>query len=187
MTTSVFTEMLTIFHSSEADLPKVLGLFEQVMGNQKNPHYKVWEHIDTDSIVNDIRSNRQYKLCKNDEIVAVFTVLLSDELIWQERETHTSVYLHRIVANPKWKGEKLFANIVEWVSDYARSLHRTSIRMDTWADNNKLIEYYKTYGFSVLDTITTSHSCSLPEQNRGIEVMLLELPIELENGKNNFH
>lgn len=187
MTMTLFNETHTISPSSDLDIPTVLGLFEKVIVHQNNPQYKVWNHIDTDSILQDIHLQRQYKLCKNYEILAVFTVLLSDELIWQERETHKSVYLHRIVANPKFKGQKLFSKILLWVRDFARLQHRTSIRMDTWADNSKLIEYYQTYGFSIVDSITTNHSCSLPEQNRGIEVTLLELPIDQDNGKNNVH
>jgi len=187
MIMTLFNETLTISPSSNSDIPTVLGIFEQVIVHQNNPQYKVWNHIDTDSILQDIHFQRQYKVCKNDEILAVFTVLLSDELIWQERETHTSVYLHRIVANPKFKGQKHFSKILHWVIEFAHSQNRHSIRMDTWADNRKLIEYYQTYGFSIVDSITTNHSCSLPEQNRGIEVTLLELPIDQDNGKNTIH
>lgn len=178
MNSTVQVDTLKISPTSELDIPTVLEIFEQVIGPQKNPQYTVWERIDTDSILNDIHSHRQYKVCIDNEILAVFAILQSDELIWQNRELNSSLYLHRIVAQPKMKGQKLFKYILDWCIALAKSTKKNSIRMDTWADNEKLLRYYHTFGFKSVSVVTTSHSCKLPEQNRGIEVALLELPID---------
>ena len=46
--------------------------------------------------------------------------------------------------------------------------------MDTWADNLKIIDYYKSYGFRVIEDYKTSDSKELPEQHRNLNVTLLE-------------
>ena len=50
--------------------------------------------------------------------------------------------------------------------------------MDTWADNEKIIEYYKTFGFKFLENYKTSNEPELPIQNRNLEVALLELKLD---------
>ena len=49
--------------------------------------------------------------------------------------------------------------------------------MDTWAGNEKLINYYKSYGFRFIENYTTANTEDLPEQHRNLKVALLELTI----------
>jgi hypothetical protein len=46
--------------------------------------------------------------------------------------------------------------------------------MDTWANNPTLIEYYKTFGFNVIENYTTPDSIGLPVHNRNLALTLLE-------------
>ena len=85
-----------------------------------------------------------------------------------------SIYLHRIVVNPRFKGQKLFGTILEWAIDHAGAKRLQSIRMDTWASNEKIIDYYKTFGFSFVETFTTPDTEELPQHNRKLALALLE-------------
>ena len=49
--------------------------------------------------------------------------------------------------------------------------------MDTWANNSTLIEYYKTFGFNVIENYTTPDSIELPVHNRNLALTLLEYKI----------
>ncbi len=41
--------------------------------------------------------------------------------------------------------------------------------MDTWADNSKLIEYYKSFGFEFIKNYKTTNAPELPIQNRKLD------------------
>ena len=53
-------------------------------------------------------------------IAMVFSVRYSDKLIWRELDEGGSIYLHRIVVNPAFKGRKLFGVILDWAIDHVK-------------------------------------------------------------------
>ena len=65
-----------------------------------------------------------------------------------------SIYLHRIVVNPEFKGQKLFGEILDWAIEHSKQNGLDSVRMDTWAANPTVIEYYKGCGFAFIENYT---------------------------------
>ncbi len=177
---SSLTEHRDISQTSTADLPVVLWLFDQVKALQGKGGYKVWQEIDRKSLEKDIQNGLQYKIVKNKEIVCVFSIQLSDPFIWREKDQNDALYLHRIVVNQKYKGEKQFGKILEWAKQYALTSGLKYLRMDTWADNQQLINYYKSFGFVFIENYKTADLLELPAQNRDLEVALLELKLTAE-------
>jgi hypothetical protein len=53
--------------------------------------------------------------------------------------------------------------------------------MDTWADNHKIIEYYKSFGFEFIENYKTANAIELPIQNRNLNVALLQMESLLIN------
>jgi hypothetical protein len=51
------------------------------------------------------------------------------------------------------------------------------VRMDTWADNKKIIDYYKSFGFEFIENYKTTNATELPIQNRNLNVALLEMEL----------
>jgi ribosomal protein S18 acetylase RimI-like enzyme len=49
--------------------------------------------------------------------------------------------------------------------------------MDTWADNERLIDYYKSFGFEFIEYYRTTDAAELPIQNRNLNVALLEMVV----------
>ncbi len=49
--------------------------------------------------------------------------------------------------------------------------------MDSWADNKKIIDYYKSFGFELTEICKTSNADELSIQNRNLNVALLELKL----------
>ena len=104
----------------------------------------------------------------------MFSVGYADKIIWRHFDKGDSIYLHRIVVNPEFKGQKLFGKILDWAIDHCKQKELTSIRMDTWAANPTIIEYYKTFGFTIIENYTTPDSTELPVHNRNLELTLME-------------
>ena len=85
-----------------------------------------------------------------------------------------SIYLHRIVVNPEFKGQRLFGTILDWAIEHSKQKGLSSIRMDTWAANPTIIDYYKSFGFAFIENYTTPDSEELPVHNRNLALTLLE-------------
>ena len=67
---------------------------------------------------------------------------------------------------------------MNWCVDHAIKRELPHIRMDTWADNPTLVEYYKSFGFRIAGNFTTPNSEELPIQQRDNRVVLLEFEIQ---------
>src|SRR5689334_11839980 len=136
-----------IVNTTMQDWETVLQLFEQAMKLQGVNNYKVWDSIDINGLEKDIRNQLQYKIVQDDTIICIFSVQFNDPHIWRDRDRNDAIYLHRIVVNPLFKGQGQFQKVLTWAMGYARAKNLNYIRMDTWADNQKIIEYYKSFGF----------------------------------------
>jgi ribosomal protein S18 acetylase RimI-like enzyme len=163
-----------IRHTEMADLEFIYELFEHSIIYQESKGYPVWRNYDKNAIVKDIEDKNQYKVIINSVTAIAFSVAYRDKIIWRDLDKGDSVYLHRIVINPQFKGQKLFGLIVQWALEHIRHKGLNSIRMDTWATNTTIINYYKTFGFEIIEHYTTPDSAELPVHNRNLALTLLE-------------
>jgi GNAT superfamily N-acetyltransferase len=161
-----------------ADLPKIFELFEQSIKYQEQHGYPVWKNYDKNAIINDIETKNQYKVAINSKTAIVFSVCYTDKIIWRHHENGDSIYLHRIVVNPAFKGQKLFGIILEWVTTLCQGKGIKNIRMDTWQANPTIVNYYQGFGFHFVENFTTPDSTDLPVHNRNLALTLLEYKIE---------
>ncbi len=163
-----------ILNTEKKDLEFCYWLFEEAIAYQKSKGYKVWNGYDKGVLQVDVENRLQYKVTDGYQILCIFSVCYSDKVIWGERDRGDAVYLHRVVVNPNFKGQKQFGKIVDWTIAHAREKKMRYIRMDTWADNPNIIEYYKSFGFKCTGASTTPDSQELPIQARNLSLALLE-------------
>lgn len=159
------------------DATEVFTLFDHSIRYQEKHGYPSWRNYDRSAVLNDIENQRQFKVLINQRIAIVFSIRYDDKIIWREHDKGESIYLHRIVVNPDFKGQKLFGKILEWaIADCSRKGLK-NVRMDTWADNPTIIEYYKGFGFAVVENFVTPNTAQLPVHNRNLALTLLEYQI----------
>ena len=166
-------EYFQILNTTIADLPTILSLFEQAMHLQGKNGYRVWDSIDRVALEKDIENKLQFKIVNGDAILCLFSIQFNDPFIWRERDKDKAIYLHRIVVNPNFKGQKMFDKVLAWAKTYAHQHQLDFIRMDTWAENEKIINYYKSFGFTFIENYKTPDVAELPIQNRNLNVALL--------------
>ena len=157
------------------DLETIYQLFEQAITYQKANNYVGWNAYDKDFIQREIQEGLHYKITADGQILAVFSTCLNDEFIWREKETGNAFYLHRVITNPAFKGQRQFEKVLNWAIDYAGQQGRVYIRIDTWLNNPKIIDFYKGYGFQFVEAFTTDDTDKLPVQHRNLSLALLEL------------
>lgn len=169
-----------IRNTEMSDLPQIFDLFEQSISYQEKNGYPTWRNYDRNAIIKDIEDKNQYKIVINSETAIVFSVCYTDKIIWRSLDKGKSIYLHRIVVNPKLKGQKLFGKILDWAIDHCKENDLSSVRMDTWAANSTIIQYYASYGFKIIENYTTPDNIELPVHNRNLELTLLEIKVSSE-------
>lgn len=167
-----------IENTTAEDLPLVYELFDQSIIYQESKGYPTWKNYDKNALVRDVENKNQYKIVIDSQIAIVFSACYSDKVIWREREQGDAVYLHRIVVNPTFKGQKLFEKILNWSIGHAREKNLRFVRMDTWANNPTIINYYVGYGFKHLENYTTPDTNELPLHNRKLALALLEMKVQ---------
>lgn len=171
------TDPYDIQNTEMSDLQFIYELFEHSIQYQEKHGYPVWKNYDKEAIVRDIENKNQYKAVVDGKTAIVFSVCYADKVIWRDFEKGDAVYLHRIVVNPEFKGQKLFGTIVNWCINHCRAKGLQYIRMDTWATNPTIISYYKGFGFRFVENFTTPNSPELPVHNRNLALTLLEYEI----------
>lgn len=170
-------KLITIIPAVPNDLPIICQLFEAAIQFQQQNNYIGWNSYDKDFIRLDIEKGLLYKMVHENEVICAFSICYSDAMIWREKEQANAIYLHRVIVNEEHRGEKLFRKVLDWAISIAREKRLTYIRIDTWANNAKLIAYYTAYGFSFVENYTTANILDLPVQHRNLTVALLELKV----------
>ncbi|HZY78112.1 MAG TPA: GNAT family N-acetyltransferase [Cyclobacteriaceae bacterium] len=166
-----------IVNTTKNDLPLIYDLFDQSAVYQEKHGYPSWRNYDRNAIVKDIDDGHQYKILIDGKVAIVFSVCYTDKIIWRHFDKGDSIYLHRIVGNTDFKGQRLFGVILDWAIDHCKQNGFNCIRMDTWAANPRIVEYYKGFGFNFIENFTTPDSDELPVHNRKLALTLLEYSI----------
>jgi ribosomal protein S18 acetylase RimI-like enzyme len=156
------------------DLADIIRWFDESIAYQERRGYPSWRNYDQDAVRRDIEKKNSYKVVNENGAGIAFSVNYRDPVIWRHMDDGLSLYLHRIVVNPGFKGQKLFGVVLDWAIRHSRQKNLTNIRMDTWANNPNIINYYKTFGFEVIEDFTTPDVEELPVHNRNLALTLLE-------------
>jgi ribosomal protein S18 acetylase RimI-like enzyme len=170
--------MVEVINTEMCDLEQVFELFEHSNNYQEKKGYPVWRNYDKNAIIKDIEDKNHYKVVLDSKTAIVFSVRYSDKVIWRELDKGNSIYLHRIVVNPEFKGQRLFGSILDWVIEHSKQKGLMSIRLDTWSANPTIINYYRSFGFTFIENYTTPDIDELPVHNRNLALTLLEYKLQ---------
>lgn len=167
---------LQVQSSLAADIDAIFQFYDMAIAHQKKVFNKHWQGFSREMVQTEIDENRQYKILVDGVVACVFAVTFNDQLIWGERD-HDAIYIHRIVTHPEFRGYSFVKEIIKWAKDYAAKNDIKFIRMDTWADNEKLLEYYTGCGFDYVGVVTMEKTDGLPKHYEGISLSLFEIAL----------
>ena len=167
-----------IVNSSIEDIDTIFKLYDAAIEHQKKVFHKHWQGFERELIQKEIEEKRQWKIISDKEIACIFAVTYNDVAIWKERDDDPSIYIHRIVTNPKFRGQAFVREIVDWAKIFCKANGKKFLRMDTWADNPKLIEYYTGCGFNYVGESRPENLEGLPKHYSGNPLALFEIEIE---------
>ncbi|MGB3150605.1 MAG: GNAT family N-acetyltransferase [Maribacter sp.] len=138
----------------------------------------VWPKFKRELVETELAEERQFKILINETLACVWAITLTDEQIWEERNTDSAIYIHRIATNPKFRGQNFVGTIVKWAKEYAKENHKRFVRLDTLGNNTKLIEHYTNAGFDFLGIFNLKNTDSLPDHYQNAPVCLFQIDLE---------
>ena len=167
-------QMLRVTSASLENLEAVRAIYADGRITQRSQGSTVWPEFSDDAIRREIDGHLLFLILAGDELAGVFSVAYEDGAIWRERECGAHVYLHRIVRAHAYRGGGIIDAVLEWARGQCRALGRAGLRMDTWANNTQLINYYRKLGFDLVGTQRIDTDSRLPAHYHGLEFALLE-------------
>lgn len=169
---------MQITTSSIHDIDEIFRLYK-IDSDYKKEKKKVvvWPDFKRALVETEIAEKRQWKLIIDDEVACLWAITFSDAQIWEERDNSTSIYIHRIATNPKFRGNNYMNTIVTWAKTYAQSIEKRFIRLDTLGNNTKLIEHYQNAGFDFLGMFDLKNTDMLPDHYQDQPACLFEIDL----------
>ena len=169
---------MTIKNVTASDIEKIFALYKIASNYQREKKTViVWPDFDREMVINEIAENRQFKLIVNNEVVCIWAITFSDEQIWEDSNTDSAIYIHRIAVNPNFRGNNYIATITNWAKEYALKKEIQFIRLDTLGENKNLITHYKNAGFHFLGLFNLKNTSNLPDHYKLAPVCLFEIDL----------
>ncbi|QQR97014.1 MAG: GNAT family N-acetyltransferase [Sphingobacteriales bacterium] len=158
------------------DLATIFQLYDMATSFQKTVYEKQWEGFEQSLIEKEIEENRLWKISADKQTICVFSINFNDILFWQEKDKQPSIYIHRIALHNDFRGKSIMQKIIDWAKIYCKENGKQFIRIDTWGENLKLIDYYKKCGFTHIETIDLDNTKGMPKHYKG-KLALLEMQV----------
>jgi GNAT superfamily N-acetyltransferase len=168
---------MQIIQSSIDDKQTIFALYDAAIAHQKQVSNLHWLPFDEALVEREIEEGRQWKILLDGRVAGVFVVAYNDPDIWGEKDAEPSVYLHRIVTHPDFRGRNLVLAITEWAKEHGKALGRKFLRLDTWAENLKLRELYRRAGYRFLGDAPPANPAGLPSHYSGILLGFYEIAL----------
>lgn len=169
---------MQIKNCTTEDIDEIFRLYKIASDYQKAKEtVVVWPNFKRTLVETEIAENRQWKMNINGEIACLWAVAFQDEQIWEERNSDSAVYIHRIATNPNFRGNKFITKIVNWSIAYAKSMGKDFVRLDTLGNNVRLIELYTNAGFEFLGMFDLKNTDGLPNHYHNVPACLFEMEV----------
>jgi len=153
-----------------------MDAYRKAIEYQQSVSRVYWLQPTSEEIAEMIEMGKIWIISQYTNDIASFVLLNEDHAIWGDLEKGDSIYLHRIVTMIRGR-LKIMPILIEWSLKQARQKGIQYLRMDTWTDNQPLIDYYRSFGFELLGHRRAAQPELLPAYYTAIELALLELPV----------
>src|SRR5947209_2562755 len=100
------------------------------------------------------------------------TVMDEDPLVWGD--DLPALYIHRLVVARNFKGQNIGSVIVDHVERMAIERQKLALRLDCWANNDRLKRHYERLGFKQIRDVAMGAAPSLPAHYKNSTTTLFE-------------
>ncbi|HEU0089661.1 MAG TPA: GNAT family N-acetyltransferase [Pseudonocardiaceae bacterium] len=160
-----------------SDAQRVIALYHEAITWLAAQDSDQWQHMPgfEARIAADIAAGEVW-VVRNDNDVPVATIKLdsrADPELWRPEDDPTSaLYAHRMLVARSEAGQHIGSAMLDWASRRAAEATKRWLRLDAWARNEKLHEYYLAEGFELVRLLRFAHrgSGALFQRPAGVEL-----------------
>ena len=80
---------------------------------------------------------------------------------WKD-SNHKALYVHRLAVLPKFQGQGIARELMDFAEDYALKNNIQSVRLDTFSQNKRNQKFYLNRGYKQLESIYFPHQSEFP-------------------------
>jgi ribosomal protein S18 acetylase RimI-like enzyme len=153
---------------------RMMELYEEARRWHAEMSVSQWPLFELERVLDDIDNKRLFVIKAGQCVLGGVTVTDEDVLIWGD--DLPALYIHRLVVARDFKGQNIGSMIVEHVERMAIKRRKLILRLDCWADNDRLKRYYEQLGFKQVRDVAMGAATSLPAHYRNSTTTLFERP-----------
>ncbi|GAB4156775.1 MAG: hypothetical protein Tsb0033_07790 [Winogradskyella sp.] len=142
-------EQLTIEIGTLADLDVLFQMYKTAKEALEDDNIYQWtNNYPTRSIIeNDLKDGVLYVLKNNNKIIGAINISEDQEpeyksVKWQFNDNKVLV-IHRLVVHPTSQSKGFAKLLMDFAEDYAKQNNFTSIRLDAYSQNGRIVAFYK--------------------------------------------
>ncbi len=135
------------------DLPEIMSLVAactEKMQGQGN--FQWYDEYPTRAILlKDIENGTLFTVLEQDKIIGILALTYKEEpqyndIRWND-ENGRALEIHRMGVHPKWQGKGIGKELFDFAESYGKENGYSSIRMDTYSENERMIKLAKIRGY----------------------------------------
>lgn len=119
---------------------------------QWNEHYPSKEVL-----LNDINLNQLWKLVENNLIIGLIVLTEVEDKEYKSvkwlTENENNLYVHRLAIHPNFQGKGFAQKLMNFAENYAIENIYNSIRLDTFSQNKRNLQFYEKQDYKRLESI----------------------------------
>ena len=155
---------IEIRKSTREDVSRLLEIFDEARGTIKALGIDQWQngYPSREVVAEDIAKDRSYVTELDGQVCGTFVLVDDGEITYDKiydghwltgDDSKSYVAVHRVAISVKSRGSGISTSIVNYAAEYARSLGRESVRIDTHEGNVVMRRMLEKHEFTHCGTI----------------------------------
>ena len=142
-----------------SDIDSILLITKACAKDMINKGIYQWNenYPNAEAFLKDIDRNELYVLTNENKILGCIVIsnFMDDEyhaIKWLT-ESDKNIYIHRLAVHPDFQGQGFARQLMDFAEKLAREQKFTSVRLDTFSQNNRNNKFYESRGYKRLGSI----------------------------------
>jgi GNAT superfamily N-acetyltransferase len=144
---------MKIITPNKKDLHEILNLVAACTQKMQGEGNFQWydEYPTPEILLKDIENGTLFIIFDNSKTIGILALTYEEEpqykdIEWKDKKGK-ALEIHRMGVHPKWQGRGIGKNLFDFGEDYAKERGYTSIRLDTYCKNEKMIKLIEIRGY----------------------------------------
>ena len=159
---------MLIKKASKQDLDQLLTVVKSCGQNLIDQGIFQWneEYPKREDLLEDIELQELWKLEDKNSIIGLIVLTENEDAEYQDvkwlTRNHKNLYIHRLAVDPKFQGKGYAQKLMDFAEKYARENGYNSIRLDTFSENKRNLQFYEQRNYIKLESIYFPKQSAFP-------------------------